>query len=90
MLNVLRNDLGLSAAKFGCGLGQCGACVAMVGGKLARTCSNALADVGNDKVVVFEGLSTVQGRPLQKAFRRRSVWIGVAFDPQSAPNIDPA
>src|SRR5258705_4685801 len=69
LLYVLRNDLGLSGPKFGCGLGQCGACAAMVGGKLARTCSIALRDVGKNQITTLEGLGTTQKpHPLQKAF----------------------
>ena len=69
LLYVLRNDLGLSGPKFGCGLGQCGACAAMVGGKLARTCSIALRDVGKNQITTLEGLGTAQKpHPLQKAF----------------------
>ena len=69
LLYVLRNDLGLNGPKFGCGLGQCGACAALVGGKLARTCSIALRDVGGDPIVTLEGLGTMQQpHPLQKAF----------------------
>jgi nicotinate dehydrogenase subunit A len=48
LLYVLRNDLGLNGPNFGCGLGQCGACAATVGGELTRTCSIALRDVGED------------------------------------------
>jgi nicotinate dehydrogenase subunit A len=69
LLYVLRNDLGLNGPKFGCGLGQCGACAAIVGGKLARTCSIALGDVGEDQVTTLEGLGTVQKpHPLQRSF----------------------
>jgi nicotinate dehydrogenase subunit A len=69
LLYVLRNDLGLNGPKFGCGLGQCGACAASVGGKLARTCSIALRDVGDDPIITLEGLGTPQRpHPLQKAF----------------------
>src|ERR1700747_118792 len=69
LLYVLRNNLGLNGPKFGCGLGQCGACAAIVGGKLARTCSTALRDVGEDQVITLEGLGTVQNpHPLQKSF----------------------
>jgi nicotinate dehydrogenase subunit A len=69
LLYVLRNDLGLNGPKFGCGLGQCGACAALIGGKLARTCSIALRDVGGDPIVTLEGLGTMQKpHPLQKAF----------------------
>jgi nicotinate dehydrogenase subunit A len=69
LLYVLRNDLGLNGPKFGCGLGQCGACAAIMGGKLIRTCSIALRDVGDDKVTTLEGLGTVQKpHPLQRSF----------------------
>ncbi|MEH2488468.1 (2Fe-2S)-binding protein [Bradyrhizobium sp. AZCC 2230] len=69
LLYVLRNDLGLNGPKFGCGLGQCGACAALVGGKLTRTCSVALADVEDAPIVTLEGLGAMQKpHPLQKAF----------------------
>ena len=69
LLYVLRNDLGLNGPKFGCGLGQCGACAALVGGKLARTCSIVLRDVGSEPIVTLEGLGTIQKpHPLQRAF----------------------
>jgi nicotinate dehydrogenase subunit A len=69
LLYVLRNDLGLSGPKFGCGLGQCGACAAMIGGKLTRTCLIILQDVGEDEVTTLEGLGTIQKpHPLQRAF----------------------
>jgi nicotinate dehydrogenase subunit A len=69
LLYVLRNDLGLNGPKFGCGLGQCGACAAIVGGKPARTCSIALRDVGEDQVTTLEGLGTVEKpHPLQRSF----------------------
>src|ERR1700747_2458585 len=67
LLYVLRNDLGLNGPKFGCGLGQCGACAALVGVKLTRTCSIALRDV--DNVTTLEGLGTVQKpHTLQRSF----------------------
>jgi nicotinate dehydrogenase subunit A len=69
LLYVLRNDLGLNGPKFGCGLGQCGACAAIVGGKLTRTCSIVLRDVGGDKITTLEGLGTVgRPHPLQRSF----------------------
>jgi nicotinate dehydrogenase subunit A len=69
LLYVLRNDLGLNGPKFGCGLGQCGACAAIIGGTLVRTCSMPLRDVGTDDVTTLEGLGSLE-RPhaLQKAF----------------------
>jgi nicotinate dehydrogenase subunit A len=69
LLYVLRNDLGLNGPKFGCGLGQCGACAAMVGRNLVRTCLIALRDVGKDEVVTLEGLGTAQKpHPIQRSF----------------------
>jgi nicotinate dehydrogenase subunit A len=69
LLYVLRNDLGLNGPKFGCGFGQCGACAAIVGGKLARTCSITLQDIGEDKVTTLEGLGTIRKpHPLQTSF----------------------
>jgi nicotinate dehydrogenase subunit A len=69
LLYVLRNDLGLNGPKFGCGLGQCGACAALVDGNLVRTCSIALRDVGEREVVTLEGLGTAQKpHPIQKSF----------------------
>src|SRR5712691_942681 len=68
LLYVLRNDLALNGPKFGCGLGQCGACAAIVGGRLTRTCSVALRDIGEDEVVTLEGLGTIdKPHPLQQA-----------------------
>src|SRR5712664_2617564 len=69
LLYVLRNDLGLHGPKFGCGLGQCGACTAIVGGRAVRTCSTPVSSVGTADVVTLEGLGTVQKpHPLQQAF----------------------
>jgi nicotinate dehydrogenase subunit A len=69
LLYVLRNDLGLNGPKFGCGLGQCGACAAIIGGTLVRTCSMPLRDVGTDDVTTLEGLGSVENpHALQKAF----------------------
>ena len=69
LLYVLRNDLGLNGPKFGCGLGQCGACAAIVAGDLMRTCSLALGDVGESHVITLEGLGTAEKpHALQTAF----------------------
>ena len=69
LLYVLRNDLRLNGPKFGCGLAQCGACTAVVGGEATRTCLFPLSAVGNASVVTLEGLGTVE-KPhvLQRAF----------------------
>jgi nicotinate dehydrogenase subunit A len=69
LLYVLRNDLGLNGPKFGCGLAQCGACTAIVGGEATRTCVLPLSAVGDAPVVTLEGLGTVEKpHPLQSAF----------------------
>jgi nicotinate dehydrogenase subunit A len=68
LLYVLRNDLGLNGPKFERGLGQCGACAAIVGKTPARTCSVLVSAVGDDHVTTVEGLGSLE-RPhaLQKA-----------------------
>jgi len=69
LLYVLRNDLQLNGAKFGCGLGQCGACTVLVGGEAVLSCLMPVAAVGARKVRTVEGLGTADapGR-LQQAF----------------------
>jgi nicotinate dehydrogenase subunit A len=69
LLYVLRNDLRLNGPKFGCGLGQCGACTVLLDGDPTRSCITPLMDVGRDEVTTIEGLGTIdQPHPLQKAF----------------------
>jgi nicotinate dehydrogenase subunit A len=69
LLYVLSDDLALKGPKFGCGLGQCGACTAIVGGRAVRTCSTPVSSVGNAEVVTLDGLGTPESpHPLQKAF----------------------
>ena len=69
LLYVLRDDLQLNGAKFGCGLGQCGACTVMVGGAAVLSCLTPLSVVGQRPVKTVEGLGTA-GQPsvLQRAF----------------------
>ena len=69
LLYVLRNDLGLNAAKFGCGLGQCGACTVLVDGAPVRSCIMPIGALGQSEVTTLEGLGTVERpHPLQAAF----------------------
>jgi nicotinate dehydrogenase subunit A len=56
LLTVLRNDLGLNGPKYGCGLGQCGACTVLVDGVAARSCALPLAGVAGRAVTTLEGL----------------------------------
>jgi nicotinate dehydrogenase subunit A len=69
LLYVLRNDLELNGAKFGCGLAQCGACTVLVDGKATRSCVTAIGSLGDAKITTLEGLGTIE-RPnaLQRAF----------------------
>ncbi len=69
LLYVLRDDLGLHGPRFGCGLGQCGACTVHVDGAATRSCVTPIQSVENRHSVTLEGLGT-QGHlhPLQRAF----------------------
>ena len=69
LLYVLRNDLALNGAKFGCGLAQCGACTVLVDGKATRSCVTPIGQLGQAEVTTLEGLGTLDKlHPLQKAF----------------------
>lgn len=57
LLYVLRNDLGLSGAKFGCGLAQCGACTVLVDGAAVRSCVTEVGSLQSAKIETIEGLS---------------------------------
>ena len=69
LLYVLRDDLKLNAAKFGCGLGQCGACTVIVDGKAVLSCVTPLLLVEGKQVMTLEGLGTIEAPgPIQRAF----------------------
>ena len=69
LLYVLRGDLGLSGTKFGCGLGQCGACTVLVGGQAVRSCLIPVQAVAGQTVTTIEGLGSPEApHPLQAAF----------------------
>jgi nicotinate dehydrogenase subunit A len=69
LLYVLRNDLGLIAAKFGCGVGQCGTCTVLVDGAPVRSCIMPIGTLGQSEITTLEGIGTVeQPHPLQTAF----------------------
>jgi nicotinate dehydrogenase subunit A len=69
LLYVLRNDLALNGAKFGCGLAQCGACTVLVGGEAVRSCVTPAGSVADAEIVTLEGLGTLKNpHPLQRAF----------------------
>ena len=69
LLYVLRDNLALNGAKFGCGLGQCGACTVMIDGKAAFSCVTPIAALAGRKITTIEGLGTADNPgPLQQAF----------------------
>lgn len=69
LLYVLRDDLQLNGAKFGCGLGQCGACTVMVDGRPVLSCVTPIAALGGRRVKTIEGLGTLDNPgPVQRAF----------------------
>jgi len=69
LLYVLRDSLALRGPRFGCGLGQCGACTVLVDGKAVRSCVTSAAQVGGRKVTTLEGLGTPERpHPVQQAF----------------------
>jgi isoquinoline 1-oxidoreductase alpha subunit len=72
LLWVLRDVLGLTGTKFGCGIGQCGACTVHLGGKPARSCLLPVGLIGEREVTTIEGVgATLAGAKVQKA------WLGV-------------
>src|SRR4051795_11547088 len=69
LLYVLRDDLALNGAKFGCGLGQCGACTVVVDGKAVFSCLTPLSILEGRQITTLEGLGTAENPgPLQRAF----------------------
>jgi len=69
LLNVLRNDLRLNSPKFGCGLGECGACTVLIDGSPARACALPVRLAAEQKITTLEGLGTPEKPdPLQQAF----------------------
>jgi nicotinate dehydrogenase subunit A len=69
LLYVLRNDLELNGAKFGCGLAQCGACTVLIDGKATRSCVTPVSAVATSEITTIEGLGSIANpHPLQTAF----------------------
>jgi nicotinate dehydrogenase subunit A len=69
LLYVLRNELGLNAAKFGCGLGRCGACIVLRDGAAIRACEVPVGEVTGAEITTLEGLGSASDlHPIQKAF----------------------
>lgn len=75
LLTVLREALGLTGAKFGCGLGQCGACTVMIDGEARRSCLELASDLAGAEILTIEGLASDQGElhPVQSAWITQAV-----------------
>ena len=69
LLWVIREQIGLTGTKYGCGIAQCGACSVHINGEVTRSCSIRVGDVkAGDKIVTIEGLSATGSHPVQKAW----------------------
>jgi len=68
LLWIVREQLGLTGTKYGCGIAQCGACTVHVDGEATRSCQTSLGDVEGKQVTTIEGLSPNGSHPLQRAW----------------------
>jgi isoquinoline 1-oxidoreductase alpha subunit len=73
LLWVIRDYVGLTGTKYGCGIGQCGACTVHLNGKAVRSCSVPVSAVGTKDVLTIEGLSANGQHPLQIAWQQDDV-----------------
>ena len=72
LLWVIRDHVGLTGTKYGCGAGLCGACTVHINGKAEKSCMTPVSAVQDAKVVTIEGLSSDNSHPLQKAWIARA------------------
>jgi len=73
LLWCLRDELGLTGTKYGCGVALCGACTVHIDGQAARACVTAISDVDGRSVITIEGLDRDGNHPVQKAWRALNV-----------------
>lgn len=73
LLWVIREDLGLTGTKFGCGIGQCGACTVHLDGAAVRSCQTPVSSVEGKNILTIEGLSDDGSHPLQVAWIEEQV-----------------
>jgi isoquinoline 1-oxidoreductase alpha subunit len=73
LLWVIRDELGLTGTKFGCGIAACGACTVHVNGEAVRSCGMQVGDVANKEVTTIEGLSNDSKHPVQQAWLAEDV-----------------
>jgi isoquinoline 1-oxidoreductase alpha subunit len=73
LLWVLRDNIGLTGTKFGCGVAQCGACTVFLDGKPLRSCSLPISAVGGGEIVTIEGINGKEAAAVQRAWVARDV-----------------
>ena len=73
LLWVLRDSLGLTGTKYGCGIGECGACTVLLDGDPIRSCTRQIRRVDGAEITTIEGLSEKGDHPVQKAWKAHSV-----------------
>jgi isoquinoline 1-oxidoreductase alpha subunit len=73
LLWAIRDFIGLTGTKYGCGISQCGACTVHLEGKAVRSCSLPVSTIGNKKITTIEGLSPDGRHPLQLAWQEEDV-----------------
>jgi len=73
LLWVLRDQLNLTGTKFGCGIGQCGACTVLMNGHPVRSCITPVSEASDFKVISIEGLSQDRSHPVQQAWIEEDV-----------------
>jgi len=73
LLWAIRDIIGLTGTKFGCGVGACGACTVMMDGNAVRACLTNLSDAEGHEIVTIEGLSSDGNHPLQRAWKEGNV-----------------
>jgi isoquinoline 1-oxidoreductase alpha subunit len=73
LLWVIRDEIGLTGTKFGCGIGMCGACTVHVGGRATRSCITPVSAVDGADITTIEGLDPASNHPVQQAWRALQV-----------------
>ncbi|MBV8657903.1 MAG: (2Fe-2S)-binding protein [Burkholderiales bacterium] len=73
LLWVLRDELGMTGTKYGCGMALCGACTVMLNGQPTRSCSMPVSGVGKAKITTIEGLDSTAGKAVQAAWQKLDV-----------------
>ena len=73
LLWVLRENLGMTGTKYGCGIAQCGACSVHLDGAVTRSCQLPVGNIGDGKIVTIEGLSPNSSHPVQAAWLQHQV-----------------